>query len=185
MKIKQKVGKILTNQKKKILPVIKKAIAKQKSIFSPLKEKEQLTPPIYKPEIPLKLEVKKVLEEKVSWIGSSISIKGEILGNEDLHIDGQVEGKIVIRDHTLMIGREAKLKAEIQGKIITIDGNVSGNVYGTDKVMVKEKGRFRGNIISPRISIADGANFKGKIRTEKPSSVPPFKEKNKAKKDPL
>jgi cytoskeletal protein CcmA (bactofilin family) len=96
-------------------------------------------------------------------IGPSILIKGELTGMEDLTIDGTVEGKIELRDHNLVVGPNGKIKADIYGKTITITGEVRGNAYASHKVEIGETGTLHGDIVAPRIAIADGAHFKGSV----------------------
>jgi len=163
MKIKQKIEKTFSNQKSKLL-------------F--LKEKLQLKSPLFRSRIPSKKKVKKVSQEKITHIGPSILIKGKLSGYEDLSIYGTVEGKMVLEDHTLIIEPEGKVMAEILGKRIIIDGNVSGNVYATELVIINKTGSLKGDIFSPRITIADGAHFEGNAKIEELSDlVSPFKEK--------
>ncbi len=96
-------------------------------------------------------------------IGSTISITGELVGEEDLLIEGRVEGKIEFRHHSVTVGKNGRIKADIHGKIITIEGNVEGNLFGEEQLIVKQSGTVRGNIISPRVALEDGSNFKGSI----------------------
>ena len=108
-------------------------------------------------------------------IGQSIFIKGELTGNEDITIDGRIEGKISLKDHHLTIGPGGKIKADLNAKTITIFGDVLGNVCAKEKVELKETGKLRGNIQAPRISVADGAFFKGSVDME--SGAESIKEK--------
>lgn len=96
-------------------------------------------------------------------IGQSIKIKGEITGSEDLVIQGTVEGTIDLTDHEMTVGETGKVKADIKGKTITINGEVTGDVTGGEKVIISKTGRVRGNIVSPRVMLEDGAVFKGSI----------------------
>jgi len=100
-------------------------------------------------------------------IGQSILVKGELSGSEDLTIDGQVHGKISLKDHNLTIGQHGRIEAELVAKKVTILGHVSGNVLASEKVEIQEGGRLEGDIISPRIAISDGAHFRGKVDMEK------------------
>ena len=100
-------------------------------------------------------------------IGQSINIKGELTGSEDLTIEGKVEGKIELKDQNLIIGPNGHIKADIMAKNITIAGEVLGNMTAEEKVEIKETGRLQGNIIAPRIAIADGAFFKGSVEMER------------------
>jgi cytoskeletal protein CcmA (bactofilin family) len=100
-------------------------------------------------------------------IGQSIHIKGELTGNEDLTIDGTVEGNIELKENNLTIGPNGNIKADINAKTVTITGEAQGNVTAFEKVEIKESGKLRGNITAPRVVIADGAFFKGSVEMEK------------------
>lgn len=100
-------------------------------------------------------------------IGPSIQIKGELQGDEDLTIDGRVEGKIELRDHNLTIGSNGKIKADLYAKTIVIAGDVTGNAFAAERVEIAPTGRLTGDIHSPRITIADGAHFKGSVDMER------------------
>jgi len=99
-------------------------------------------------------------------IGSSIVIKGEITGKEDLLIDGKVEGSIHLKGHNVMIGQSGQIKANIDAKLIVIEGELHGDVNGEEKVIIRETGNVHGNIVSPRVTLEDGALFKGSIEME-------------------
>jgi len=96
-------------------------------------------------------------------IGSTISIKGDLIGEEDLLIEGRVEGKIEFRHHSVVVGKNGRIKADIHGKTITVEGNVEGNLFGEEQLVVRQSGTVRGNIVSPRVALEDGSNFKGSI----------------------
>lgn len=100
-------------------------------------------------------------------IGPSIQIKGELQGDEDLTIDGRVEGKIDLREHNLTIGPNGKIKADLYAKTIVIAGEVGGNAFAAERVEIATTGRLTGNITAPRITIADGAHFKGSVDMER------------------
>lgn len=100
-------------------------------------------------------------------IGPSIRIKGELQGDEDLTIDGRVEGKIELREHNLTIGSNGKIKADLHAKTVVIAGEVSGNAFAAERVEIASTGRLTGDIVSPRITIADGAHFKGSVDMER------------------
>ena len=105
-------------------------------------------------------------------IGSTISIKGDLSGDEDLLIEGKLEGKIECTSHSVTIGKNGHIKGDIYGKIITVEGNVEGNLYGDEQLSVRQTGTVRGNIISPRVALEDGANFKGNIDMSQKSKSP-------------
>jgi cytoskeletal protein CcmA (bactofilin family) len=100
-------------------------------------------------------------------IGPSIQIKGELQGDEDLTIDGRVEGKIELREHNLTIGPNGRIKADLYAKHIVISGEVTGNAFAAERVEIAPSGRLNGNITAPRITIADGAHFKGSVDMER------------------
>lgn len=99
-------------------------------------------------------------------IGPSITIRGEVSGSEDLMIQGCVEGTVNLRENTVTVGKSAKVKADIFGKTIHVDGEVTGNLSATEQIMVHKTGYVRGNITAPRLSLEDGARIKGSIDTE-------------------
>jgi cytoskeletal protein CcmA (bactofilin family) len=96
-------------------------------------------------------------------IGKSVVIKGELNGSEDLTIEGQVEGKIELRQHVLTIGPNGRIKAQIFAKAVIVLGEVNGNVTATEKVDIRDNGSVDGDIASPRVAIAEGAHFRGSI----------------------
>ena len=105
--------------------------------------------------------------DKIVNIGQSIHIKGELTGNEDLTIEGKVEGKVFLKDHNLTVGANGKIVAEIQAKTVMVLGEITGNITADDKVEVAATGTMRGDIQAPRVVLADGAKFKGAIDMDK------------------
>src|SRR5690349_16769333 len=104
----------------------------------------------------------KVMESNVN-IGKSVVIKGELNGSEDLTIEGQVEGTIQLRDHVLTIGANGKIKAQVFAKAVIVLGEVTGNVTATEKVDIRDSGSVEGDIVAPRVAIAEGAHFRGSV----------------------
>src|SRR5206468_6809808 len=102
-------------------------------------------------------------KQEVINIGKSVSIKGELTGDEDLTIEGQVEGKIELQDHNLVIGPHGKIKGQINAKNVVVIGKVVGNISAADLVDIKRLGSVVGDIKSSRISIAESAYFKGSV----------------------
>lgn len=98
-----------------------------------------------------------------SVIGSSIVIKGDITGDENLIIEGKVEGKIDLNSKEVTVGSSGRVNANIAAKVIKIDGEVKGDMTGNEKVIISKSGRVKGNIVAPRVTLEDGANFKGSI----------------------
>lgn len=118
--------------------------------------------------------------KKTVFIGQSIFIKGELTGNEDLTIEGKVEGNIELKDHNLIIGTNGRIDAQLFAKNITIMGEVNGNVYAEERVELTKSGKLKGNIIAPRVVIEDGARFKGSVEMESDKKIraPESKPKN-------
>lgn len=104
-----------------------------------------------------------MMERDVVNIGKSVVIKGELNGSEDLTVEGHVEGKIELRDHVLTIGPNGKIKAQVFAKAVIVLGEVNGNVTATEKVDIRDGGSVDGDIISPRVAIAEGAHFRGSV----------------------
>ncbi|MCV6604376.1 MAG: polymer-forming cytoskeletal protein [Porticoccaceae bacterium] len=98
-----------------------------------------------------------------AMIGSTIHIKGDVSGGENLVIDGKVDGTIELSTHELSVGQSGVVKADITAKTVRIDGEVQGDISGHEKVTISKSGNVRGNIIAPRVTLEDGAKFKGSI----------------------
>jgi len=103
------------------------------------------------------------MEKDIVNIGKSVVIKGELNGSEDLTIEGHVEGTIQLRDHVLTIGPNGRIKAQVFAKSVIVLGEVNGNVTASDKVDIRDNGSIDGDIISPRVAIAEGAHFRGSV----------------------
>lgn len=96
-------------------------------------------------------------------IGQSIVIKGTVSGEEDLVIQGRVEGTVELGAHEVAIGQSGKVSADITARVVRIDGEVTGDIRGHEKVVISKSGNVRGNIVAPRVTLEDGAIFKGSI----------------------
>jgi len=105
-------------------------------------------------------------------LGASLHVKGEISGNEDLHIDGSVEGLVQLEDRKLTIGPSAKLTADIVAREVVVFGSVKGNLRARDRIEIKKDGSVIGDLTTARIMIEDGAYFKGAIEIDRSSSEP-------------
>ena len=112
-------------------------------------------------------------------IGKSIAIKGDLTGNEDLQIVGSVEGKIDLPSNQLTVGAEGKVRAEIHAKTVVIEGHVTGNVTGTERVEIQASGVVDGDVRAPRLVIHEGAVVNGSIemgeKAAKAAATPPPK----------
>ena len=111
-------------------------------------------------------------ERDVVNIGKSVVIKGELNGSEDLTIEGHVEGKIELKDHVLTIGPNGKIKAQVFAKAVIVLGEVNGNVTATEKVDIRDGGSVDGDIVSPRVAIAEGAHFRGSVDMQRKGAQP-------------
>jgi len=103
------------------------------------------------------------MERDIVNIGKSVVIKGELNGSEDLTVEGHVEGTIQLRDHVLTIGPNGRIKAQVFAKAVIVLGEVTGNVTASDKVDIRDNGSVDGDIVSPRVAIAEGAHFRGSV----------------------
>jgi cytoskeletal protein CcmA (bactofilin family) len=112
------------------------------------------------------------MEKDIVNIGKSVVIKGELNGSEDLTIEGHVEGTIQLRDHVLTIGPNGKIKAQVFAKAVIVLGEVTGNVTASDKVDIRDNGSVDGDIVSPRVAIAEGAHFRGSVDMQRKGSAP-------------
>jgi cytoskeletal protein CcmA (bactofilin family) len=103
----------------------------------------------------------------VARLGSSLHVKGEITGNEDLAIDGSVEGLVHLEDRKLTVGASARLTADVIAREVVVYGNVKGNLRARDRIEIKKDGSVVGDLTTARIMIEDGAYFKGSIEIDK------------------
>jgi cytoskeletal protein CcmA (bactofilin family) len=100
-------------------------------------------------------------------LGASLHVKGEISGNEDLLVDGSVEGLIQLDDRKLTVGATAKVTADIIAREVVVFGTVKGNLRAKDRIEIKKDGSVNGDLTTARIMIEDGAYFKGSIEIDK------------------
>jgi cytoskeletal protein CcmA (bactofilin family) len=101
-------------------------------------------------------------------IGKSLVVKGEVSGSESLYIDGKVEGSINLPGNRVTVGRNGQVAANVMAREIVVLGKVRGNCQATDRVDIRSEGSLTGDVIAARISIEDGAFFKGGIDIRKP-----------------
>lgn len=126
--------------------------------------------------------VEEIRKQKISVIGPTLRFKGELSANEDLVIEGHIEGKISHQDKNLTIGNGGMVKADIHAKIVDIQGNVDGDVRGDEIVHLRKTAVVNGNIHAPRVTMEDGAMFTGSVemttrdakpeKAEEPRSTP-------------
>lgn len=119
-----------------------------------------------------------VIPRNVARLGSSLYLKGELSGEEDVVIEGHFRGKINLGSHNILIREGGNVEGDIQVNNIIIKGNVKGNINAFGKVLISEEGQLKGDISAPTISIMDGAKFQGSVKMEKDNEplFPPKKE---------
>jgi cytoskeletal protein CcmA (bactofilin family) len=116
-------------------------------------------------------------------IGRTLCIKGEISGSEALYIDGRIEGKIIMPESRVTIGRNGKVDASIQAKEVVVMGKVTGNIECSDRVDIRSEGSVAGDISTTRISVEDGAALKGGIQVRSESKPQAQAKQDQTKQD--
>lgn len=96
-------------------------------------------------------------------IGRSITIKGEVSGDEDLLIQGRVDGTVDLKQHSVTVGGEGKVNANITGRVVTVEGEVEGDLQAEEQVILRNSARVQGDIQAPRVVLEDGASFRGLV----------------------
>ena len=108
------------------------------------------------------------IKGEVAHIGKSVIIKGELSGSEDLFIDGEVEGSIELKQNSVTIGPNGRVKAKITAKTVVLEGKVNGDIFGTERVELRGAAVVTGDIVTQRIVIAEGASFQGSVNKASP-----------------
>jgi cytoskeletal protein CcmA (bactofilin family) len=107
--------------------------------------------------------------KEAATIGPSISIRGDLTGEEDLIVEGRVEGTIDLKQNNLTVGKDGRVNASVRANTISVDGQVDGDLSGDEQVVIRRSGNVQGNIIAPRVTLEDGCKFKGSIDMDVPS----------------
>lgn len=123
---------------------------------------------------PVSTPTQPATRNSVSAIGPKTVIVGDITGEEDLVISGKVTGNISLPEHRVTIRTDGNVEADIVGQTIEVEGSVNGNLFGSQAVIVRNTGRVEGNLRAPRVTLEDGANFRGSIDM-KPTDRPKAK----------
>ena len=110
--------------------------------------------------------------ERQAVLGPSIKIKGSLSGEEDLLIEGHVEGEVSFKRHAVTVGKRGKVNADLYCKSIFVEGEVHGNLYGEDLVVVRKSANVKGNAVAPRVSLEDGSQFHGAIDMQPKQAEP-------------
>ena len=145
------------------------------------KRKDSSTPPAPTPAQPQASQPpsETFSTRNAAVIGQSITIKGAISGDENLTIDGTIEGSIDLPKHDLTIGETGQVTANLDARTVRVDGQVGGDIKGSEKVVITKSGRVNGNVTAPRVTLEDGAKFKGSIDMDpgepvsKPTAIKP------------
>ena len=106
------------------------------------------------------------VSREAAVIGPSITIDGDVRGEEDLLIEGEVSGTVQLKSNSLTIGPQGKVRADVYAHSIYVDGYLEGDLYGSERVHIRKSAQVKGNVTSPRISLEDGAKFKGAIEMD-------------------
>jgi cytoskeletal protein CcmA (bactofilin family) len=125
----------------------------------------------------VRTETTRQQERDMVNIGKSVIIKGELTGSEDLTIEGQVEGKVELKQNVLTIGPNGRIKAQIVAKAVVVQGEVTGNITATERVDIRDAGSVDGDLSAPRVAIADGAHFRGSIDMQRTGGSRPAEQK--------
>ncbi|PHS20601.1 MAG: hypothetical protein COA86_01245 [Kangiella sp.] len=108
-------------------------------------------------------QVKETIAKGHSVLGKNIKFRGELIGTEDLHIEGVVEGVVIMKGHNLSIGEEGVLNANVHAQNLTIHGKLTGDVLADELIQVKSTAVVKGNLTAPRIQLDDGGKFRGSM----------------------
>ena len=108
----------------------------------------------------------------VAMIGTGIQINGDISGDENLVIDGKVEGSVKLNSNEVAVGQGGRVKANVSARVVRIEGRVDGDITGGERVIIAKSGNVRGNIKAPRVLLEDGAVFKGSIDMDPEKTAP-------------
>ena len=116
-----------------------------------------------------------------SLFGAGITVHGEISGTSDLYIEGNAQGKIRLPGSKITVGPRGKVQSDIEAREIIIEGTVQGNLKADESVLLGASSRVQGGVLSPRITIADGASFRGKVEMTRGAKTAPQSESETSK----
>src|SRR5437016_10102284 len=140
-----------------------------KPIMEPEKPTMSTTPNLTSEPTPAAAPRNAVLNnQEQATIGKSLVVKGEVTGSESLYIDGRVEGAINLPGNRVTVGRNGQVQANVNAREVVVLGKVKGNIAASDRVDIRNEGSLTGDVVCQRISIEDGAYFKGGIDIRKP-----------------
>jgi len=119
-----------------------------------------------RPEMSSRSEPSRAVGRDAAVIGPSIHIDGDVRGEEDLLIEGEVNGTVQLKNNSLTIGPNGKVRADVSANSVYVDGFMEGDLFGSERVHIRKSAQVHGNITSPRVSLEDGAKFKGSIEMD-------------------
>ncbi len=134
----------------------------------PFKPAVTVAPQVVDEPVPAPAPRSNATSQEQATIGKSLVIKGEVTGSESLYVDGRVDGAINLPGNRVTVGRNGQVQANINAKELVVLGRVKGNVTASDRVDIRNEGGLTGDVVCQRISIEDGAYFKGSIDIRKP-----------------
>jgi cytoskeletal protein CcmA (bactofilin family) len=156
------------------------------------RERDTSTPPVSPKAAGSEQHVSqnRVTEHRRSVLSPSIAVKGDITGTEDLVLEGRMEGTISLPKNEILIGPDGQVKADLTALKVSIEGRVTGDIRGSERVVIKHSGKVEGNIVAPRVVLEDGCQFKGSVEmntdatasaastSQKPQGSPPARDTN-------
>ena len=136
-------------------------------------KKEEMQPPTPAPRMdptpaserpaPVSSHAHHTSSSERATIGRSITIRGEVTGDEDLLIQGRVDGSVDLKQHSVTVGREGEVKANIAARVVTVEGKVEGNLTADEQVILRASATVQGDLSAPRVVLEDGARFRGGV----------------------
>ena len=131
------------------------------------KESEQPVPdPVARPEPPAPRPAPAHRRSERAVIGPTLRIEGEISGEEDLLVQGQIDGKITVKGKSVTVGKAGKVTADVHARSIHVEGHVRGDLFGMQEVVIEASGDVEGNLVAPSVRLENGSRFKGSIDME-------------------
>jgi cytoskeletal protein CcmA (bactofilin family) len=125
---------------------------------------EDVAAPRFTPAVaPASGQVAAMASTERATIGRSITLRGDVTGDEDLLIQGHVEGTVDLHQHSVTVGSEGEVVASIVGRVVTVEGRVEGNISGTEQVILRSSALVKGDIRAPRVVLENGARFRGLV----------------------
>jgi cytoskeletal protein CcmA (bactofilin family) len=106
---------------------------------------------------------------QVVGIGASISIVGDLIGDEDVTVLGRIKGKIQVPKHAVTVGPSGRVSADIEAKLVRVEGEVRGNLNASEQILIRKTATMLGNLTAPRVGLEDGCRFKGSVDMEMPA----------------